>query len=282
MGDPDFDLGHEEKRLILGKRALLDEGQERATRRSADMGSFHFVRLRGAREEVKAIQKILGNSIKSEVYLGSEALEEVLKQKSAPKILHLATHGFFLSGQEFVNMPPDLREMRAFSMTTPVMHKARRVRIENPMLRSGFALAGANRSLKAPDEQMDDGVVTAEEILGLRLWGTDMVVLSACDTGLGEVKTGEGVFGLRRAFSQAGAKSLIMSLWAVPDKETRELMVEFYKNVISGKMNRSQALRQAALKEIKIIKKRYGHAYPLFWGGFVFVGDPGQASANIE
>jgi len=102
-----------------------------------------------------------------------------------------------------------------------------------------------------------------------------MVVLSACDTGVGEVKTGEGVFGLRRAFSQAGAQSLIMSLWAVPDKETGELMVQFYKNIMTGKMNRSQALRQAALKEMKIVKKRYGQAYPVAWGGFVMVGDPG-------
>ena len=144
------------------------------------------------------------------------------------------------------------------------------------MLRSGFVLAGANRSLQITDKQIDDGIVTAEEILGLRLRGTDMVVLSACDTGLGEVKTGEGVFGLRRAFDQAGAKSLIMSLWAVPDKETRELMVDFYNNIIKRNMNRCQALRQAALKEMKIVKKRYGHAYPLCWGGFVMVGDPGK------
>ena len=145
-----------------------------------------------------------------------------------------------------------------------------------PMLRSGFALAGANRSLQVMDEQTDDGIVTSEEILGLRLRGTDMVVLSACDTGLGDVSTGEGVFGLRRAFAQAGAKSLIMSMWSVPDKETRELMVEFYKNIKSGKMNRRQALRQAALKEMKIVKERYGQAYPICWGGFVMVGDPGQ------
>jgi CHAT domain-containing protein len=101
-----------------------------------------------------------------------------------------------------------------------------------------------------------------------------MVVLSACETGIGEVKAGEGVFGLRRAFTQAGAKSMVMSMWAVPDRETKELMVEFYKNIISGKMNRSQALRQAALKEMKIVKERYGHTNPLYWGAFVFAGEP--------
>ena len=125
-------------------------------------------------------------------------------------------------------------------------------------------------------KNQDDGILTAEEVLGLRLRGTEMVVLSACDTGLGEVKKGEGVYGLRRAFLQAGAKSLVMSLWAIPDKETAELMVAFYKNIVSGKMNRCRALRRAALNEMEIVKKRYGHAHPYFWGGFVMVGDPGN------
>jgi CHAT domain-containing protein len=119
-----------------------------------------------------------------------------------------------------------------------------------------------------------DGIVTAEKILGLRLRGTDMVVLSACETGMGEVKTGEGVFGLRRAFTQAGTRGLVMSMWAVPDKETKELMVEFYRNIQSGRMNRCQALRQATLKEMKVVQERYGHQNPLFWGAFVFMGEP--------
>jgi CHAT domain-containing protein len=101
-----------------------------------------------------------------------------------------------------------------------------------------------------------------------------MVVLSACDTGLGEVKTGEGVFGLRRAFTQAGAKSLVMSMWKVPDKETKELMIQFYKNIYSGGMNRCQAIRQASLKEMEIVRQRYGHTNPLYWGAFVFMGEP--------
>ena len=150
----------------------------------------------------------------------------------------------------------------------------KKVKIENPLLRSGIALAGANNALKSGDTEKSDGIVTAEKILGLKLRGTDMVVLSACETGLGEVKSGEGVFGLRRAFTQAGARSLVMSMWSVPDKETKELMVEFYRNIQSGKMNRCQALRQAALKEMKVVKKRYGSANPLFWGGFVFLGEP--------
>jgi len=88
------------------------------------------------------------------------------------------------------------------------------------------------------------------------------------------IKRGEGVFGLRRAFTQAGAKSLVMSLWKVPDKETKELMVQFYQNIKSGKMNRCQALRQAILKQKEIVLERYGHDNPRYWGAFVFMGEP--------
>lgn len=279
MGDPDFDLGYMEKESMLRKGALVNGGRKLA-RRSVEMNELHFARLPGAREEVKAIQKILGGPKNSDIFLGSDALEEVLKQTSAPKWVHLATHGFFLKDQEVPDMPTDLTTMRAFSLMTPFKHKGIKVRIENSMLRSGFALAGANRAFQVADEQMEDGIVTSEEILGLKLRGTDMVVLSACNTGIGDVKAGEGVFGLRRAFAQAGAKSLVMSMWDVPDKETRELMVAFYRNIALGKMNRCQALRDAALKEMKIVKKRYGHTYPLCWGGFVLVGDPGEPSKN--
>jgi CHAT domain-containing protein len=149
-----------------------------------------------------------------------------------------------------------------------------KVDIENPLLRSGILLAGAQHSLTNGTNGHYDGIVTAEEILGMNLHGTEMVVLSACDTGLGDVKSGEGVFGLRRAFTQSGAKSLVMSLWKVPDKETKELMVQFYRNIKSGKMNRCQSLRQAILKEKEIVRQRYGHDNPRYWGAFVFMGQP--------
>jgi CHAT domain-containing protein len=145
-----------------------------------------------------------------------------------------------------------------------------RVNLENPLLRSGIALAGANQA--GSSGQGSDGILTADEVLGLRLWGTELVVLSACETGLGEVKTGEGVFGLRRAFAQAGARSMVMSMWSVPDRETQELMVEFYKNILSGKLDRCQALRQAALAQKKVVQQRYGQDNPFFWGAFVFLG----------
>lgn len=102
----------------------------------------------------------------------------------------------------------------------------------------------------------------------------ELVVLSVCKTGLGDVQAGGGVYGLRRAFLQAGAESLVMSLWAVPDKETQELMVTFYENLLSGKMTRVQALRQAALHQMQVVKERYGSPHPLYWGAFVFLGEP--------
>jgi CHAT domain-containing protein len=145
------------------------------------------------------------------------------------------------------------------------------VHIENPFLRAGLALAGANNSLA--QEGATEGILTAEKILGLNLRGTDMVVLSACDTGMGDVKNGEGVYGLRRAFTQAGAKSLVMSMWEVPDVETKELMVNFYKNLQSGKMNRAEALRNAALKQRQTVKSRYGNDNPYYWAAFVFLGE---------
>lgn len=111
----------------------------------------------------------------------------------------------------------------------------RKNKFENPLLRSEIALAGANDTLRFGDTERSDAIMTAEKILSLKLRGTDMVVLSACDTGLGEVRAGEGVYGLRRTFTQAGTCSLLMSMWQVADQETKELTVEFYKNIRLGR-----------------------------------------------
>lgn len=145
---------------------------------------------------------------------------------------------------------------------------------ENPLVRSGIVLAGVNKSMKSGS---DEGLITAEKILSLRLHGTDLVVLSACETGLGDIKSGEGVFGLRRVFTQAGTKGLVMSLWSVPDRETKELMVNFYTNVLVKKMKRPEALRQAMLTELPEVRKRYGTTNPFFWGG---VRVPGGTVGN--
>jgi len=272
IGDPDFNMEKEQKSSTLRRLALSQTKDNKITKRSSDMRGLNFKRLTATKEEVERIGAIFGRR-KVDVYTGREALEELLWRTDTPTILHLATHGFFLNDLDLSALVDE--RVRGIQVVPPAAKQAgRKVKIENPLLRSGIALAGANNALRFGGTEKSDGIMTAEKILGLKLRGTDMVVLSACDTGLGEVKAGEGVYGLRRAFTQAGTRSLVMSMWQVPDRETKELMVKFYKNIRSGKMNRCQALRQAALKQLKTVKTRYGNANPLFWGAFVFMGEP--------
>ena len=265
MGAPDFEIP--ELKKPTDQMAML-------SKRSADLGKLSFIPLPYAKSELDAIGNILGPE-RTIIYTGKDALEETLLNADHPSIIHLATHGFFLSDQD---VPGTGRGFQMAALPTVAVHTGSKINgkvdIENPLLRSGILLAGAKHSLTKGSNGHYDGIVTAEEILGMNLHGTDMVVLSACDTGLGEVKSGEGVFGLRRAFTQAGAKSLVMSLWKVPDRETKELMVQFYRNIKSGTMNRCQVLRQAILKEKEIVKQRYGHDNPRYWGAFVFMGEP--------
>jgi len=259
MGDPDFDLAAEKTSPDKETKVALSRG----------MQGINFSRLPGTKKEVEAIATILGSSA-SNTYTGKAATESVLTQSKSPRILHLATHGFFLSNQDWSSMMDDKsRGIKIVGKDKDISKKP--VRIENPFLRAGLALAGANNSLA--QEGATEGILTAEKILGLNLRGTDMVVLSACKTGMGDVKNGEGVYGLRRAFTQAGAKSLVMSMWEVPDVETKELMVNFYKNLQLGKMNRAEALRQAALKQRQTVKARYGNDNPYYWAAFVFLGE---------
>jgi len=172
--------------------------------------------LPATKEEVQSIHSILGNSY---IYTGRNAREDILMNAVSPRFLHLATHGFFLED------------------------------ISNSLIGSFIPLAGANRALIDKDS-FGTGIVNGEKVLNLKLKGTEMVVLSACNTGLGNVKTGEGIFGLRRAFIQAGARSIVTSLWKVPDRETKELMVAFYKNIINNK-KRARALSMSGKNHLK-------------------------------
>ena len=276
MGDPNFNLSPEQRTVVLTglglKQRSIDSDPEADDLKDIVEPSAPVIRdltftpLSGTREEVLAIQKILP-SPNVKVYLGDQVLEEVLRQDPAPSILHLATHGFFLT--DLVVQPP--RDRNALGAGDSESG-TRGIQILNPLLRSGLALAGANRA--ASDSRREDGILTAEKVLGMQLKGTDLVVLSACETGLGEIKIGEGVFGLRRAFSQAGASALVMSMWGVPDLETKELMVRFYENLTAGRYDRAESLRRAMLDEKDVVAKRYGHTSPLFWGAFVYLGRP--------
>jgi CHAT domain-containing protein len=203
-------------------------------------------------------------------WLGAAAVEGRLKDCRSPGILHLATHGFFLADQ-----PRDPNQNLHDPGTLPASAdggagRLFRARLENPLLRSRLALAGVNTWLRqgSPPAEAEDGLLTAEDVTGLDLLDTELVVLSACETGLGEVHVGEGVFGLRRAFVLAGAQTLVMSLWKVPDRQTQELMEQFYQRLLAGQP-RAEALRQAQLA----VKAHYPKV--LSWGAFICQGDPG-------
>ncbi|MDP7038537.1 MAG: CHAT domain-containing protein, partial [Myxococcota bacterium] len=268
MGDPNFAMGHKQKVVTLAQLAVQNHSENMQTR-SFEMDKLHFKRLAGTLEEIKEIQALLGPEHAS-LYSGDRALEEVLWQHENPHIVHLATHGFFLKDQDLSALPPGPQQRGFIKITRPKKRRPGRIRIENPMLRSGLALAGANHKA---EENAGDGLLTAEEVVGLSLDETELVVLSACETGLGKVTVGEGVFGLRRAFIEAGVASLVMSLWQVPDKETRELMTAFYKRLLHDKLPRAEALRQAILEQIQRVKDRYGHRNPFYWAAFVLAGE---------
>ncbi|OPX99122.1 MAG: CHAT domain protein [Syntrophorhabdus sp. PtaB.Bin047] len=259
IADPDYDLGQKEvekARSSAGLRAADTKGHV-----SRDATGMHFDRLPDTKEEADTIEKILHGRFGQKVFneQDKKALELVLFHMSSPKVLHLATHGYFLAEEK----TKQSEKMGELPLTGDPLEDTP-VTIENPMLRSGIVLAGANTSLK---EGKDEGMVTAEKVLGLNLRGTDLVVLSACQTGVGDIQSGEGVFGLKRAFILSGAKTLVMSLWSVPSKETVDLMTSFYALLSEGK-SPSEALRQAKLT----IMKHKSH--PFFWAAFILTGSP--------
>ena len=173
--------------------------------------------------------------------LGADATEARLQEINSPHILHLATHGFFLPESKDEHRAED-RELGTGRMN-PIGKTEKDLRtpviLKNPMHRSGLALAGAQRTLEAwakgeapPND--NDGIVTAEEVGGLKLKGTWLVVLSACETGTGQAKAGEGVMGLRRGFIQAGAQNLLMTLWPISDETTVQIMLDFYDRALAS------------------------------------------------
>ncbi|MBV8858359.1 MAG: CHAT domain-containing protein [Acidobacteria bacterium] len=214
------------------------------------LSELYFAPLGGTAEEADAIRKFFPDA---NLLTGEGATKSALKQAVAPRILHIATHGFFLQ------TPGDV------GTTSAARTVALTAENENPLLRSGLALAGANRRGGASG---DDGILTALEASGLNLWGTKLVVLSACDTGLGEVHNGEGVYGLRRALVLAGAETLLMSLWPVSDYSTRTLMTSYYRNLKQG-LGRGEALRQVQLDMLK----RNPQLHPFYWANFIQSGE---------
>jgi CHAT domain-containing protein/Tfp pilus assembly protein PilF len=266
VGNPAFDLGETQQRAALQKlttpaaAATVEMAMLAPTTLSRDQGSGTTLKpLPGTGAEVQAVADLLQqHQWRAASYTADLALEEAVKRARSPRLLHIATHGFFLPDQQ---------------IKTGKLGDDRPSGLEDPMLRSGLYFAGADRALahqQTPDD-LDDGVLTAYEATSLNLQGTELVVLSACNTGQGDVKNGEGVFGLRRALEEAGAQAVMMSLWSVPDAETQELMTLFYSKWLGG-MEKHEALRQAQLEMREKVKQRYGRDLPYYWGAFVLVG----------
>ena len=230
--------------------------KEHQTRSSIDAFGY----LKGTKNEIEKIQtEGTQNGFKSIIFDDRNATEESIKQldgKTTPYVLHLATHGFFF---------PDPKEEISNDLTLESEKRKIYKASDNPMMRSGLIFAGANKYWGKPAENMttDDGILTASEISNLDLSACQLVVLSACETGLGEVKGSEGVFGLQRAFKMAGAKNIIMSFWKVPDAQSAELFEIFYGECFAGK-SIHEAFQTAQAK----MKLKYS---PYYWAGFVLL-----------
>lgn len=196
---------------------------------------------------------------------GTDASEAAVKSEAAGRrILHLATHGFFL-GNECARAPDP-------TPTGAPTNAPTRTAKENPLLLSGLVLAGANRRNAATADQ-EDGVLTAEEVATLNLRSVEWAVLSGCDTGAGELKAGEGVFGLQRAFLVAGARTVIMSLWPVEDRATREWMRILYEGRLLKHLGTAEAVQHASLGALRQRRASGLTTHPFYWGGFVATGD---------
>jgi CHAT domain-containing protein len=266
FGDPAFGD-------IQGAGDYLDRGvafrSTLGTQDRAVLSGIRFPPLPGTQREVEALKVVLKASKQDPVaYLGMEATESRLKALLRPGLLHLATHGFFLPDTESGSdsgggSRPSLDDSGPMAGT---------VRDENPMLRSGLALTGA--ALAAVEREganasdTEDGIVTAEEISSLDLSSTRMVVLSACDTGVGEARAGQGVMGLRRAFAHAGARNLVMTLWPVQDDATVSLMVAFYERYLE-KGDAIGALSHLQRTSITQAREAGEVPDPRVWGPFL-------------
>lgn len=239
-----------------GKPSQASTSQNRSSR---DL-NLTFGPLPGTQEEGTQLKRLLPNAT---LLSEKQATENALKQVQSPEVLHIATHGFFLETD--LDAAPNVNEDRASIGVVYQQPPQRQKRSdENPLLRSGLALAGANPRKSGAE----DGIFTALEATGLNLQGTKLVVLSACETGLGDIANGEGVYGLRRAFVMAGAESQVLSLWKVDDTGTKDLMVNYYQR-LKNKEGRGEALRQTQLEMLR--SPQYQHPY--YWAAFIPSGD---------
>lgn len=248
-------LGNSRDLISLKKKKAITPSKNATLVGFPDYGGKNITPLPGTKVEIDGISAVLkGSGYKLNVLVQGDATEAKLKAVKSPELLHIATHGYFLEDVQ--------SRGSAFGVN---LENAS----ENPLLRSGLMLAGAAKTASGDTSpnlsSNDNGILTAYEAMNMNLEGTQLVVLSACETGLGDVKAGEGVYGLQRAFLVAGADALIMSLWKVDDEATQQLMKNFYANWIKLR-NKQKAFKQAQLQLMTKFKD------PYYWGAFVMMG----------
>lgn len=246
FGRPDFEGGSNVNTTVSSNRSPSD---------LESLVMNGITDLPGTEEEVNKIGLLLREQKWETItYLGEKTTETAIKQQKDPRLLHIATHGFFIpveTGKDPIMLVPDIRQPA-----------------KNPLLRSGLILSGAQRFMqldKSKRNFSEDGILTAYEVMNLNLDKTELVILSACETGAGEIKNGEGIFGLQRAFLLAGAGTIVMSLWKVDDAATQELMVEFYRQWII-----TNDKYEAFHKTMLMMKTKLNEPY--YWGGFAMIG----------
>jgi CHAT domain-containing protein/Tfp pilus assembly protein PilF len=261
LADPDFNASPQA--APSGKTPAQAERSESLQRffstLRADMAESSWTPLPGTRQEALSIQRLLPQA---QLFLGPEATKDRLLHLPPPGILHLATHGFFLGDAP---APANTRGLGHFG----ALGDKPAPPPPDPLLRSGVALAGASSPVvdaSGPSQSRPGAaLVTALELAGLDLWGTQLVILSACDTGRGVVKLGQGVSGLRRSLVVAGAETIVMSMWKVDDDSTYVLMDTYYRNLLAGQ-GRASALREA-MRSLRVSKP-----HPHYWAPFIALG----------
>ncbi len=270
LGGPDYDKGSLSPKLAAGA----------PTTRSAGCASFESLRFdplpaaeREAGEVVALFKTASAGKGEADAQIayfhGASATEGAFKSAvGGRRLLHLATHGFFLGG----DCQSAAGTTRGFKVVDEKPAATTNAGYVSPLLLSGLALAGANQRASASAAQ-EDGILTAEELAGLDLTGVEWAVLSACDTGVGEIQAGEGVFGLRRAMQLAGVHTLVMSLWPVDDEATRAWMTALYRGRLEDHLDTAAAVRNAGASVLKGRRAGGLSTHPFYWAAFVAAGD---------
>lgn len=272
LGGPDYDA------TVVAPRGERSPSRDRVRRRGGrvpcpELRALRFDPLPATVDEVEAVAELWAATGQgpARVLTGAAATESALKENAAGRsVLHLATHGFFL-GEPCTSTLGGRRGIGALAPAAAPDGEREAAGDSFRAALSGLVLAGANHRHETTLEE-DDGVLTAEEIATLDLRGVEWAVLSACETALGEVRSGEGVFGLQRAFRIAGVQTVVMSLWPVDDESSREWMEIFYEGRLDRHLGTAEAVQWASRRLLERRRRRASGTAAFHWGGFLAAG----------